>query len=523
MEKLDYFIDENHQNKIHDSSKLSINLRKKKMNQILKESRPLIEESLTRHEKESDNMSKLCFLSKTLANQKDVENLINILDKIYFFLINLNIPLKPNFIKLSSIIPYLFNKISLFETNETMLLKIYDVLEEILKFFHPIDMNDECFSMFNEQYFQLTYKLIELYQNNEQVMKKILNCLSILIEKSNYIKRYLMTVPGCYFIQSILSLDELYPDNIINLIGSFCNYENLNDETMKEFEIILIKESDKMISLFYKTNKTEPNIVINNSNLFFKLYSCFDFVSVSSLNEVLDVFFSYDKANEVNLYEKIFNFEKYNRELLAPKVLGMLTNLYCSSNQKHIQNLIENNSYKYVMERLLDKFSNQKIHKEASCALANFVNTPEYREIFFKNNYLNDIINKLRESCSYDVTGNLLIIISNIIYAIDEIEILSFINSDIIPLCIELLKEIKEPYLLVKILKIIEMFLYKGDPNTYLSKYYKDSKDKIPNPFKYQFDFYDFYDILSNILLNNKSITVYESATIILKKYYDKE
>ena len=523
MEKSDYFIDENHQNKIHDSSKLSINLRKKKMNQILKESRPLLEQNLTEHEIESDNMSKLCFLSKALANQKDAESLINILDKIYFFLININIPLKPNFIKLSSIIPYLFNKILIFETNEIVLLKIYDVLEEILKFFHPIDMNNECFSIFNEQYFQLTYKLIELYQNNEQVMKKILNCLSILIEKSNYIKRYLMTVPGCYFIQSILSLDELYPEYIINLMSSFCNYENLDDETMNEFEIILIKESDKLLSLFYKSNKAEPNIVINNSNLFLKLYSCFTFVSISSLNEVLDVFFSYDKVNEVDLYEKIFNFEKYNREKLAPKVLGMLTNLYCSSDKKHVRNLIENNSFKYVMDRLLDKFSTQKIHKEASSALANFVNTPEYREIFFKNNYMNDIINKLRENYSYDVTGNLLIIISNIIYAINEIEILSFINSDIIPLCIELLKEIKEPNLLVKILNIIEMILYKGDPDTYLHKYYKDSEDKILNPFKYLFDFYDFYDILSNILLNNKSIKVYESATRILKRYYDKK
>ena len=332
-----------------------------------------------------------------------------------------------------------------------------------------------------------------------------------------------MTVPGCYFIQSILSLDELYPEYIINLMSSFCNYENLDDETMKEFEIILIKESDKLLSLFYKSNKAEPNIVINNSNLFLKLYSCFTFVSISSLNEVLDVFFSFDKVNEVDLYEKIFNFEKYNREKLAPKVLGMLTNLYCSSDKKHIQNLIENNSFKYVMDRLLDKFSTQKIHKEASSALANFVNTPEYREIFFKNNYMNDIINKLRENYSYDVTGNLLIIISNIIYAINEIEILSFINSDIIPLSIELLKEIKEPNLLVKILNIIEMILYKGDPDTYLHRYYKDSEDKILNPIKYLFDFYDFYDILSNILLNNKSIKVYESATRILKRYYDKK
>lgn len=523
MEKTDYFLYENPQKEIHKYSKLSINLRKKNMNQILKESRPLIDQNLSRHEKESDNMSKLCFLSKSLSNQKDIENVINILDKIYFFLINLKIPLKPNFIKLSSIFPYLFNKILIFETNETLLLKIYDVLEELLKFFHPMDMNDECFSIFNEQYFQLIYKLIELYQNNEQVMKKILNCLSILIEKSNYIKEYLMTIPGCYFIKSILSLDELYPEYIINLISSFCNYENLNDKTMKEFELILIQESDKIISLFYKANKSEPNIVINNSNLFIKLYSCFAFVSISSLDEVLDVFFSLDKINEVDLYEKIINFEKYDREKLAPKVLEMLTNLYCSSEERHIQNLIENNSYKYVMDRLLDKFSNQKILKEASTTLSNFVNTQQYREIFLKKNYINDIINKLRENYSYEVTENLLIVISNIIYAIREIEMLSFIDSDIIPLCIELLKEIKEPHLLVRILKIIELILFKGDPNTYLDCYYKDNEDKIVNPFKYQFDYYDLHYILSNILLNNKSVEVYESTKSILAHYYDKK
>ena len=109
-----------------------------------------------------------------------------------------------------------------FERNETVLIKIYDVLEEIIKFFHPFDNNDNCFCLSNEQFFQLIYKLIDIYQNNENIMKKILNFLSNLVEKFDQIKVFLMTIPGCYFIQSILSLDKLYPKYIIKLLNSFC-------------------------------------------------------------------------------------------------------------------------------------------------------------------------------------------------------------------------------------------------------------------------------------------------------------
>ena len=159
------------------------------------------------------------------------------------------------------------------------------------------------------------------------------------------------------------------------------------------------------------------------------------YISTSTLIEVINIFFKYDEKSDANLFEKMLAFEKLDKELLAVKVLRILTNLFCSPEPKHIQYLIENKSYQYVMERLLDKFSSEKIIKEAADTLSNFVNTPEFRKIFIKNNYINDIIKKFKENKSYEVTKELLYVISNIIYAINGIELLSFIDSELIPIC----------------------------------------------------------------------------------------
>ena len=506
---------------LKNSSQLTISLRKKKLDEKLCEFHPKLESNLSKHEKESENTIKLCILSKSLVEQKDTESIINILDKIYFFLISIKIPLKPNFIKISNIIPNLINKIPFYERNEIVLTKIYDVLEEIIKFFDPFENNDNCLCISKEQFFQLIYKLIDIYQNNENMMKKIFNFLSSLIEKFDNINEFLMTIPGCYFIQSILSLDKLYPKYIVKLLHAFCNYSNLNDETMKDFEIMFIQECEKIISLFYKGNCIEPNIVINNTDLFINLFSCLHFISTSTLIEVMEIFLKYDKDNDNNLFEKLLVFEKFDKENLAVKTLAILTNLFCSPEPKHIQILIENKSYQYAMDRLLDKFSSDKIVKEAAFTLSNFVNTIEFRKIFIKNNYISKIINKLKQNNSYEVTQGLLFVISNIIYAVEQVELISFIDSELIPMCIELLMKIKEPYLLEKILFITEIILNKGDPNSYLKDYYKNSDDKVLNPFKYQFDMYGFYDILSNLSLNTKNIKVKDITKRILEKFYD--
>ena len=114
----------------------------------------------------------------------------------------------------------------------------------------------------------------------------------------------------------------------------------------------------------------------------------------------------------------------------------------------------------------------------------------------------------------------MLYLISNTIYATKEIELLSFIDSDIVPCCIELLLKLKEPTLLNRLLKIIELLLIKGDPNPYLGGFYKKSEDKILNPFKYQFDTYGLYDILSNIQMNCKHENVIESIKNIFVHFY---
>ncbi len=172
MEKFNYNENKNYKNKLPDSSKLSISLRKKKLNQKLNEVHILNETNITNKEEENENMTKLCTFSKSILEQKEIENFKNILDKIYFFIINIKIPLKPNFIKLSCIMPNLYQKLLLFEMEEIVLKKIFDVFEEIIKFLQPDDL-DDCSNLFNEQHFQLIYRLIELYQNNQNMMNKI--------------------------------------------------------------------------------------------------------------------------------------------------------------------------------------------------------------------------------------------------------------------------------------------------------------------------------------------------------------
>ena len=521
MDNLNYNTNKNNQNKFQDLSELSISLRKKKINQILNESHLPNDSNLSKTEKENQNVSKLCTYSRNLLDEKIKENIINILDKIYFFLINIKIPLRPNFIKLSGIISNLYQKLSLFETDELVLNKIFDVFEVIIKFIPPDDSEGYSSNLFNENHFQLLYKLIEIYQNNEKIFKKILVLLSKLILISHYIKEFLMVKPGFYLIQSLLSLDQKYPEYIIQILYSFCNYPILNEQKVKDFEIMLIKECDKIITYFYKRKELCPKILIDNSKLFQNIYASLAYLSISELKEIKDIFLLTNLDEDISLYEKLIFFEQYNREHLAVYLLTIILNFFCYSEMEYLQVVIENKSYQYAMDRILDEISNEYIIKEASLALANFVNTKEFRKIFIDKKYINDIINKLRKNNSYEVTNSLLILISNIFCSTDENEIYSFIDSDIVLCCIELLSKIKEPILLIRILNIIELLLMKGNPNNCYGDNYKESEDKITNPFKYLFDTYGLYDILSNILLNSKNEMVRDIIKNILDYYYD--
>ena len=127
MDNLNYNTNKNNQNKFQDLSELSISLRKKKIKQILNESRLPNDTNLSKTEEENQNVSKLCTYSRNLLDEKIKENIINILDKIYFFLINIKIPLRPNFIKLSGILSNLYQKLSLFERDELFLNKIFKI------------------------------------------------------------------------------------------------------------------------------------------------------------------------------------------------------------------------------------------------------------------------------------------------------------------------------------------------------------------------------------------------------------
>ena len=499
MDNLNYYTNKNNQNKLQDLSELSISLRKKKINQILNETHFPNESNISKEEEENQNVSKLCSYSRNLLEEKEKEKIINILDKIYFFLINIKIPLKLNFIKLSGIMSNLYQKLSLFESDEAVLNKIFDILEEIIKFI-PLDNPDENnSSLFNENHFQL----------------------SKLILISDYIKEYLMTKPGYYFIQSLLYLEQKYPEYIIQILHSFCYYENLNEGEMKDFEILLIKECDKIITIFYKEKESANKIVINNSKLFKNIYSCLAFLSVSELKEIKDIFLVNSPNQDTCLYEKLIFFEKYDREHLAVHLLRIILNFFCYSEIKYLQIIIENKSHQYAIDRILDKFSNEFIIKEASLALANFVNTKQFRKIFIGKKYINDIIYKLKKNNSYEITNSLLILISNVFCSTDEVEIHSFIDSDIFSCCIELLTKIKEPTLLRRILNIVELLLLKGNPEGHTGERYKESEEKITNPFKYKFDTYGLYDILSNILINSKNEMVCTSIRSIFEHYYD--
>ena len=73
------------------------------------------------------------------------------------------------------------------------------------------------------------------------------------------------------------------------------------------------------------------------------------------------------------------------------------------------------------------------------------------------------------------------------------------------------------------VLSIIEILLYKGNPNNILKSFYKESEEGLINPFKYQFDIYGLYEILSNTLINTKNEKVCSSIRRIICQYYNKK
>ena len=228
-------------------SELAISLRKKKINQIIGKDR--IPKEINQSEKEIKNyeLDKLYNLSKLLYEEENFQKINDILDQLYFFLINIKTPIETSHIDISALIQHLYTKIILNKDKESLISKSFDIFDQIIRL--TPSKEDKYIRIFNQNYSQILYELIDFYQNNNKIMEKIFTFLTSLVLKSNEIKEYLMINPGLYLIQALFSLDTKYPLLFIKLITAFCSYEHLNDRTMKNFEILFIEKCDKIISL----------------------------------------------------------------------------------------------------------------------------------------------------------------------------------------------------------------------------------------------------------------------------------
>lgn len=498
-------------------SELALSLRKNKINKIIGKIRMPNEEKIMRFGKEE--VKKLCDLSNILYEEREEDKIAYILDQIYFFLIRFNQTIKSNYIELSKIIPHLYAKLALLKGKENIILKIFDILANIIRLTESNEIMNKYCRIFNEQYCQTLSAIIEIYQNSSKLTEKLFNFLCNATQKSDAIKYFLMNEPGFFFLKTILGLDSKYPLLSINLLSSFCSYNYEMNEKMKDFQILFIEKCNKIISLFYDENHIDPKNVINNSSIFTDLYKCLSYISLSYDKEVLDIFFFPDR-NNVTLYEKMLTFENLDKDHLCNQTLKIIGNLFSSNDINHIQNLIEYNSYQYVMDILLEKFNKENTIKNAAWAMSNFVNIVDYRKIFIQNKYVNDLIGIIRNNNNYIVMKDLLYVISNFLDAAQEYEIISLVDSDITSFCSEILTNNSEPTILILTLKIVDTLLLKGDPNVYYNCYYKSSDDKVINPFKYQLECYGIYDILEN-LINIKNDDVYEKAQNIIENYFD--
>ena len=498
-------------------SELALSLRKHKINKIIGKIRMSNEEKIIRFGKEE--IKKLCDLSNLLYEEKDEDKIINILDQTYFFLIRFNQTIKSNYIDLSKIIPHLYAKLSSLKKREKIVIKIFDILDNIIRLTESKEIMSKYCRIFNEQYCQTLSAIIGIYQNNNKLTEKFFHFLCNLTQKSDSIKNFLMTEPGFFFLKKILGLDTKYPLLSINLMSSFCTYNYEMNEKMKDFQILFIEKCNKIITLFYDENHIDPKNVINNSSMFTNLYKCLSYISLSYDKEVLDIFFIPDR-NNVTLFEKMLTFENLDKDHLCNQALKIIGNLFNSNEITHIQNLIEYNSCQYVMDILLEKYNKDNIIKSAAWALSNFVNNEHYRKIFIQNKYINNLIEIIRSNNNYIIMKDLLYIISNFLDAAQEYEIISLIDSDISSCCSEILTNNCDPSILIMTLKIVNLLLLKGDPNVYYECYYKNSDDKVINPFKYQLECYGISNILEN-LINIKNDDVYEKAQQIIENYFD--
>ena len=502
-------------------SELALSLRKKKIEQILSKNR-IITDKITSEELFGNNdLRKLCDLSKLLYEEKNILKINEILDHLYFFLLNIKEPISTNYIDRSILIQHLYTKIIAFKDNEILISKSFDVFEEIIRI-TPSENSDKFYRIFNEQYIQILYELIDLYQNNRKIVEKLFTFLANLVVRSYKLKEYLMKNPGKYLIQTFFSLDTKYPLFFIKLMASFCNLPYIFFKEVKQFEIMIMEKCENIISLFYEENHTEPKNLINNSILFKNLFKCLSYMTQSINAEVINAFFINDK-NEITLYEKILTFTKLNLENLSIEFLKITGNLFCSSNSNHIKNLIECKSYQLVFDILSQQYNNKEIVTLVTWGLSNFVNESDFREIFLKGNYINDLITVLQKFTSYQIILEILVVILNLLDSMEIPETFSLIGTKLVPCCIELLTNLKEPNLLMKVLAIVHLILIKSDPKLYLDEYYKNSDDKMINIFKFQFDYAGLDNILNDISINNKHENVRQTAKMILDHFYSNE
>ena len=143
-------------------SELALSLRKQRINEKIGLSRVHKQKSQFEIEYGNKEITLLNNLSQNLNNQKDIKATIEILDQLYIFFINFKDPIKKSYIELSKIIPHLYSKMVLFKDKEIVIIKSFDVFEQIIRLVLSYEKEDKYCLIFNEQYCQLIFSLILL-------------------------------------------------------------------------------------------------------------------------------------------------------------------------------------------------------------------------------------------------------------------------------------------------------------------------------------------------------------------------
>lgn len=362
-----------------------------------------------------------------------------------------------------------------------------------------------------EEFFDIYNNFVSNYINNSIILNLFLDFL-ILCNNNSVIYQTLLISKKYYSIfQKILSIKSY--DNSYFLFKFLSSFKLIQyNEVNINFQKLLFYKCEEYLNYIELDNNLNKENEEKTINFLLTLKN----ISLTSESSIISLFLNLDR--NLNMFiESLINIKEFNNNNLIINILILIIgNLLADEDSNNINKFIDIGLLDYLQNKLNDSNINNDLKLRIIWALSNIVVDKQYFDYLKGKNIFLNLIDfyKNLNNPSIEIVKEIINFFNCCFQYYDFIQILTFLDYNIIKFYINFLNEWKEPEIILLCLYGFQELFQKGN-------LYNTNLNYDINPFLLNFNNYGGKDLLNNILFKSKNSRIISSCENILNKFFN--